>query len=110
MDGNIRSKRALGCRQCGGVWLGQEDMEALLRESPDDLDAADRRFPNLVGHGWDLVSERRCPMCGETLESYTTEVPARVSLDRCPNGHGLWFDDGELSALAWAARRAGNEA
>lgn len=105
LQGSIQGRKAAGCRQCGGVWLGQKDTEDLLREDPDGLDAADRRFPNLVGHGWSLVGDCACPVCAAPLEPYTPEKPVRVPLDRCPNGHGLWFDDGELSALAWAAKR-----
>lgn len=105
LKGRIRGREILGCRQCGGVWLGEQAVHDLLTEAPDDLDAADRRFPNLVGAGWDRLAGRLCPRCGGSLEPHMPPSPVRVALDRCPQGHGLWFDDGELSALAWAAKR-----
>jgi hypothetical protein len=43
------------------------------------------------------VSEKalRCPGCGEALEPKSF---AGQAVDRCPKGHGVWLDDGELAA------------
>jgi hypothetical protein len=39
----------------------------------------------------------RCPRCGVAL----TEVDdGGVLVDRCPAGHGMWLDQGELELLA----------
>ncbi|HTS88227.1 MAG TPA: zf-TFIIB domain-containing protein [Gemmatimonadales bacterium] len=35
----------------------------------------------------------RCPKCGGHL---VTEEFHRVQIDRCPDCHGVWFDQGEL--------------
>lgn len=37
----------------------------------------------------------KCPGCGAALEPKTF---AGQPVDRCPAGHGVWLDDGELSA------------
>ena len=37
----------------------------------------------------------KCPICPTHLESYQE---ADLHLDRCPIGHGIWFDGGELSS------------
>ena len=37
----------------------------------------------------------RCPLCGTTLAAFEEH---RLHLDRCPEGHGIWFDGGELEA------------
>lgn len=105
LPGTILRYDALGCRHCGGVWTTQDAYENALRENPDVLDAADRRFPNLIGYGWDRVKDRMCPICGLRLLHYKVDRPVGVDLDRCPDCRGLWFDDGELSALAWASKR-----
>lgn len=39
---------------------------------------------------------RTCPSCSSTLEATAHEG---VELDRCPAGHGLWLDKGELRAV-----------
>jgi len=37
----------------------------------------------------------RCPFCENTLIPFEEHY---LHLDRCPNGHGIWFDGGELEA------------
>ncbi|HEY3269551.1 MAG TPA: M48 family metalloprotease [Armatimonadota bacterium] len=100
VSGRIQGRNLLGCRHCGGIWIGEDDIRALLKEAPRELDAADRKFPNLIGSGWDAMSRRTCPVCGLALVPLTAAGPAPVALDRCPSGHGIWFDDGELSEMA----------
>lgn len=39
------------------------------------------------------TSNRSCPACTDALEAFVHEG---VELDRCPSGHGLWLDRGEL--------------
>lgn len=39
------------------------------------------------------TTSRSCPTCGATLQQVHHEG---VELDRCPDGHGLWLDRGEL--------------
>jgi Zn-finger nucleic acid-binding protein len=36
-----------------------------------------------------------CPFCENTLIPFEEH---HLHLDRCPNGHGIWFDGGELEA------------
>lgn len=38
----------------------------------------------------------RCPKCGGHL---VTEEFHRIQLDRCPDCHGLWLDNGEIDAV-----------
>lgn len=38
----------------------------------------------------------RCPKCGGHL---VTEAFHRVQIDRCPDCHGVWLDQGELEAV-----------
>jgi Zn-finger nucleic acid-binding protein len=42
------------------------------------------------------MSTRHCPVCAGALEPFHHEG---VELDRCPTGHGLWFDRGELAMV-----------
>ncbi len=39
------------------------------------------------------ATTRTCPSCSATLDAVVHEG---VELDRCPDGHGLWLDRGEL--------------
>ena len=42
-------------------------------------------------------TEMRCPRCGASLAHRPYKS---VSLDYCPNCHGVWLDAGELAMLA----------
>ena len=35
----------------------------------------------------------------EPIDSNGRSCESTVTLDRCPDGHGLWFDQGELAAV-----------
>ncbi|MCC6730905.1 MAG: M48 family metalloprotease [Chthonomonadales bacterium] len=102
--GRVEGRDVQGCRQCGGVWLADADFRDLLARAPGRLDAVDRRYPNVIGGGWDSVTARRCPRCGIGLAAYRPDSAPDLSLDRCPRCRGLWFDDGELSAAARSTR------
>ncbi len=39
----------------------------------------------------------RCPKCGARLRSGQIN---EVSIDECPEGHGIWLDKGELERIA----------
>jgi uncharacterized protein with PIN domain len=38
----------------------------------------------------------RCPKCGGNL---VTEEFHRIQVDRCPECHGIWLDNGEIDAI-----------
>jgi hypothetical protein len=38
----------------------------------------------------------KCPKCGGDL---TTESFHGIQIDRCPDCHGIWLDDGEIAQL-----------
>ena len=42
-----------------------------------------------------------CPRCDQRLQELVIEEPGSgtLTLDRCPCGHGLWFDAEELQQL-----------
>jgi Zn-finger nucleic acid-binding protein len=54
----------------------------------------------MVGTGWHHIADKRCPVCGEALRATPLPEKPRIIVDRCPQGHGVWFDDGELAAAA----------
>ncbi len=43
--------------------------------------------------------ERRCPRCRRRMRGVTVGAGPAIELDRCPVGHGLWLDAGELAAV-----------
>jgi Zn-finger nucleic acid-binding protein len=93
------------CMRCRGTWLDAGELETLCRlaGSPaGGLSAAlsatrdGRRGP------------RRCPRCPRRLRSIRVGASPPVQLDRCRQGHGLWFDQGEMEEVM-AAFSSGEE-
>jgi Zn-finger nucleic acid-binding protein len=79
------------CRGCRGAWLPEDRLAEMVRTMHDALFAEELMFtPRLT-----TEATLTCPGCGATL---TTETFANQPVDRCPAGHGVWLDDGELTA------------
>lgn len=87
------------CVRCGGTWLDAGELEtitSLAGAEPGGLTRA------LEGEDVPAVpggSGRRCPRCRRRLRTFRlAKVCAEIALERCPRGHGLWFDPGEMEA------------
>jgi Zn-dependent protease with chaperone function/Zn-finger nucleic acid-binding protein len=87
------------CKTCKGVWLDRGEV-FLLSQRPKELERL------LAGDTSEItLSERECPRCTLNLQ----KVPflrADLTVDRCPQCEGYWFDAGELSHALEADRRA----
>ena len=84
------------CENCRGIWLDAGELEQLMTATgavPDHplLKILDQ--PDTVSQG----QKHLCPRCDEPLHELT--IDTRLTLDRCPRGHGLWFDADELQQL-----------
>ena len=90
------------CATCEGSWWEAEELTRLLAlEQPVEFLEGSALEPILVadaGLGVDLEKPARCPVCTVTMERYPYQIVSPVVIDRCPD-HGLWLDDGELSAI-----------
>lgn len=84
------------CLDCGGVWLDAGELELLL-ESPQEVK---QLLENSSSTGETEESERKCPICFKKMEVIVVGKQSRVLIDRCRQGHGLWFDRGELEDVA----------
>lgn len=81
------------CLNCGGIWLDQGELELLLGDAmPGNFLAPDTARSTLRSKG-------RCPVCNRRMDAIMIGADHRVELDICSNGHGLWFDRGELKAI-----------
>lgn len=86
------------CVDGHGLWFDDQELRQLfdlagVPAGPADLDARLERLPH-------QGARRRCPRCKARMEQVQAPGNADVViLDRCPRGHGLWFDAGELAAL-----------
>ena len=86
------------CLKCGGTWLDDGEIDQMARLSggaPDPLHAA------IVAAGEGKPGDRRCVRCSTKMRLVTVQT---VELDRCPRGHGLWFDKHEMESLIAASK------
>ncbi len=84
------------CISGHGSWFDAQELGLLFAaaELTIDLEAELLQTPGKRG-------KRRCPRCSRFMHEVTLGGKGPV-LDRCPRGHGLWLDPGELHALASA--------
>jgi len=81
------------CPRCKGLWFDAEEVEAL-----NESLGLEAEIPDITPRPKARTKEkgRKCPRCGKGMEKiYMGEKPPIV-IDRCRNGHGLWFESGEL--------------
>jgi Zn-finger nucleic acid-binding protein len=84
------------CDRCRGLWLDAGELETLMRITGATAEDPLLEFQHRVvtdAHR----SQQLCPRCDRRLEEI--EVASSLHLDRCPRGHGLWFDRDELPHL-----------
>ncbi len=83
------------CPGCDGVWLDAGEMELLF-------DGRERLVQWLSGELSAVArmeKARRCPICGGKMDKLAARGAGEIVCDRCPKGHGLWLDQGELAVL-----------
>lgn len=97
------------CIDAHGIWFDTDELGLLFeaageRERLADLLARLGSGPVRNGDRGTAArtrrSRRRCPRCRRKMVSF--EVPGRdgpVTLDRCSQGDGIWFDAGELEQV-----------
>ena len=86
------------CVACAGTWLDAGELETSIARAglaQERLDLA------LRAAGTSQRAQRRCPRCRRKLRRVTLcgDKNGTVEIDRCPRGHGLWLDAGELRTV-----------
>ena len=97
------------CPSCEGVWFDSGELELLLASLgtagiPEYVSGIFRNVETRSGE-----RKRKCPVCHRTMpKSHVGEQP-RVLIDACRDGHGLWFDGGELDQVLKQLARTSTE-
>ncbi len=95
------------CVECGGTWLDAGEFISIAGLEDVPADSFSEALASARGVS---RTRRRCPRCPRRLGEIEVGRDPAVVLDRCPWGHGLWFDRGEMIALVRSFagdRRAG---
>ncbi|MBD3222411.1 hypothetical protein GF314_14345 [bacterium] len=86
------------CPQCEGVWFDATELALLFDGHPDLADEAIADLPDADTD----EKGRRCPMCRRSMRKVNIGTGKGVLVDVCGQDHGLFFDRGEVAALAVA--------
>jgi uncharacterized protein len=87
------------CLKCRGVWFDSGELDlfiSVLKSQGVALSNTELLTPNSA-----KISEekRKCPICGRKMNKVWIGKEPGVLIDSCSQGHGLWFDGGELNHL-----------
>ena len=95
------------CYGCRGAFVPQTRLAAILESREQGWTEAQvegfrllREQPGAVVH--EATAEIACPACGEAMKQSRYLYAREVIIDRCPQGCGLWLDDGELEHVQMA--------
>jgi Zn-finger nucleic acid-binding protein len=88
------------CQRCRGLWLDAGELEALMGQTGAATNDPLLKFQQQAG----VQPKGRphlCPRCDAALHEIQVEHAGapNLTLDKCPRGHGLWFDADELQQL-----------
>ncbi len=90
------------CPKCRGVWLDAGELEALAARTGTETKLLQAALDATIAKG--EKSQSLCPRCDQWLLEFTPNGSGpspghKLLLERCPRGHGFWFDAGELERL-----------
>ena len=87
------------CTNCQGVWFDSEELELLLESM--NLQSLNLFLNNIINfpEAKSLEKKRKCPICNHRMKKTTIGQLPEILIDVCQQGHGLWFDSGEVSHL-----------
>ena len=85
------------CTGCAGLWFKPIDLQRLKNTyKAEIIDAGSSR----VGRELNKVEDVDCPVCGVQMEKVSDEQQTHIWYESCPDGHGVYFDAGELTDLS----------
>jgi Zn-finger nucleic acid-binding protein len=86
------------CTNCEGVWFDAGELELLLEKmklkSQEMVTEDLLRLPEAESKH----THRNCPICRRAMKVTGIGSPV-IEIDLCINGHGIFFDSGELHQL-----------
>ncbi len=87
------------CPTCKGRWFDRDELRKAKDSTDDDLRWLDFDPFGTEAGRFEVPSKGRlCPKCSTKMASLTYET-SRVTIDKCPQCHGIWLDHGEFEAI-----------
>jgi Zn-finger nucleic acid-binding protein len=80
------------CPNCEGIWLDSGELELFLEDSSDKTELLNSFSKTTKSR----EKKIKCPICNKKMNKTLVSDDKDIVLDECKNGHGLWFDKGEI--------------
>lgn len=87
------------CQECGGVWFDAGELDLLLESA--GFGGNEHYLENIKNSAEGITPEkkRRCPVCLRKMSKAYIDRESKIITDICRDGHGIWFDGGEVDGL-----------
>ena len=97
------------CLNCAGVWFDSGEIELLMETM--GLESAGLESLHLAEEPASKEKKHRCPECDRRMKKVALGHEPVIIIDACSEGHGLWFDSGEVGELVahLAAKQIGDD-
>jgi len=82
------------CTNCHGVWLDEGELELLLQDSEEE----NKLFDSFLIDKKSKEKSVKCPICFKKMDKIICGDKNKVTIDKCSQQHGLWFNKGELES------------
>ncbi len=83
------------CTECGGIWFDKGELELIA-----DNEKAVKELLSYFSKDADIKEKSiSCPICKKKMDKVYVDKNKKIIIDECPEGHGLWFDKGEILEL-----------
>jgi Zn-finger nucleic acid-binding protein len=87
------------CVHCRGVWFDAGELELLMASLHLENNTLSIAYLLDLPPAQTKEHKRNCPLCQKAMKKVVIGEKPQVMIDVCPQGHGLWFDGGELDCL-----------
>lgn len=92
------------CPACRGMWLDHGELEQIQDARENDYRKELTELPDVLTDVHKMVFSAAkpllaCPKCQRQMERREYGYCSLILIDACPNGHGVWLQDGEIQAL-----------
>ena len=94
------------CISCRGFWFDSGEIELLAEKLECDIDLSELAKVEDDRH----ERPRKCLRCGKKMVKASLSGSRRVTIDWCNEGHGLWFDAGEVGVVLQRRGEGGDDA
>ena len=91
------------CDHCNGTWLDDGEIVKIVETKEETFDPKLVRETLALAFSGVPTEEQQtivqCPKCQAGMVPINYDYSSGIILDRCPQGHGLWLDGGELEKV-----------